>query len=275
MRTLLALTLAWLAIDPVAAVEWRELAAGLELATVQARAASVAGDSTITVLRIDPGKWELVLTGVGEDPAEGAASAREWARRRGLAAVINAGMFATDFRTHIGYMRAGSAVNSSRVNRYESVAAFDPRDPAASPPFRIYDLDVDGVDIDALAREYRSLVQNLRLIKRPGGNRWSQQPKQWSEAALGEDAHGRALFLFARSPFSMHDFNRELLGAGIELVAAQHLEGGPEAQLYVDAGGIELDLVGSFETAFREDDSNALAWPIPNVIGIRPRQPAD
>lgn len=74
--------------------------------------------------------------------------------------------------------------------------------------------------------------------------------EKWSEAALGEDSAGRILFIFSRAPFSMHDLNQELLASDIGLVAAQHLEGGPEAQLYVHAGGVEMDLYGSFETSF-------------------------
>jgi hypothetical protein len=30
-------------------------------------------------------------------------------------------------------------------------------------------------------------------------------------------------------------------------------------------------MFGSYETGFREDDSNAVAWPIPNVLGIKRR----
>ena len=70
----------------------------------------------------------------------------------------------------------------------------------------------------------------------------------------------------------MHDLNLELLAAGIGLVAAQHLEGGPEAQLYVHAGNTELEMFGSFETGFKEDDTNAIPWPVPNVLGVRPRK---
>ncbi|HEV2965243.1 MAG TPA: hypothetical protein VG649_25685, partial [Candidatus Angelobacter sp.] len=72
-------------------------------------------------------------------------------------------------------------------------------------------------------------------------------------------------------PFSMHDLNRELLSSGIGLVAAQHLEGGPEAQLYLHVGKVEQEMFGSYETKFNPNDANPAAWPIPNVIGVRPR----
>jgi len=72
----------------------------------------------------------------------------------------------------------------------------------------------------------------------------------------------------------MHDINQELLSAGIGLVAAQHLEGGPEAQLYLNVGDVELEIYGSYETSFREDNGNTTAWPIPNVLGARRRPEA-
>jgi sporulation-control protein spo0M len=70
----------------------------------------------------------------------------------------------------------------------------------------------------------------------------------------------------------MYDLNQELLTSGIGIVSAQHLEGGPEAQFYLHVGNIEFDLSGSYETSFKEDDGNLTPWPIPNVIGIRPKE---
>jgi hypothetical protein len=69
----------------------------------------------------------------------------------------------------------------------------------------------------------------------------------------------------------MYELNEELLKANIGLVAAQYLEGGPEAQLYVHAGQTELEMFGSYETGFMQNDQNDQTWPIPNVLGIRPK----
>ena len=71
----------------------------------------------------------------------------------------------------------------------------------------------------------------------------------------------------------MHDFNRLLLTLPVGLVAAQHLEGGPQAQLYIHAGAQEMELFGGFETGLMPDGANACAWPIPNILGIAPRDP--
>jgi hypothetical protein len=37
------------------------------------------------------------------------------------------------------------------------------------------------------------------------------------------------------------------------------------------AGKFELEIFGSYETSFLENDTNPNPWPIPNVIGVRPR----
>ena len=178
-------------------------------------------------------------------------------------------MFDADYKTHVGYLRSGEHLNNSHVNNYQSVIAFDPSKKGYIPYFQIFDLDAPGVSMQDILQDYRSAIQNLRLIKKPGINQWKDQDRKWSEAAIGEDKKGRILFIFSRSPFSMHDLNNILLKSDIGIVAAQHLEGGPEAQLYLNFNKFELDLCGSYETSFNEDDNNKNPWPVPNIIGIR------
>jgi hypothetical protein len=60
-----------------------------------------------------------------------------------------------------------------------------------------------------------------------------------------------------------------LLAAPLDLVQAMYVEGGPEAQLFARGGGKELERFGTFESA----DTNARAWPVPNVIAAIPKKP--
>jgi len=255
--------------------QWQSLAPGMDLGTFSASRPSVSGDALITVLRIDPDLWSLEYFGLSLDGSGSSGrTARQWSKVHRLTAAINAGMYGTDYRTHVGYLRFREHLNNDNVNAYRSVAAFDPRRDGL-PHFRIFDLDSPGVSMETILQDYASLVQNLRLIKRPGQNRWHQQEKMWSEAALGEDESGRILFIFCRSPYTMHDLNNELLRLDIGLVAAQHLEGGPQAQLYIHAGDMEFEISGSHGTSSRENDDILVAWPIPNVLGVRPRVSTD
>lgn len=247
------------------APEWHELAPGAQ----QAQIALADTDKHITVLRFDQREWQLDLVGTATGEAQ-PQTARDWARRFDFAATINAGMFRRDYKTHVGYLKTRDHVATSRANDYQSVLAFDPVD-AKLPAFRIFDLDAPDTTLAAIAKDYNSATQNLRLIRRPGTNQWPQQERRWSEAALGEDRDGRILLIFCRAALSMHDLSETLLGAGIGIVAAQHLEGGPEAQLYLHLGDTEHEWFGSYETSFRENDTNDAAWPVPNVLGVRRR----
>ena len=256
------------------APDWKTLAPGMDLKYVTAKKPSSIGDSRIVILRMDPSLWQLAAVGITQTGESDGHTARAWSMSRNFSAAINAGMFATDYKTHLGYMGSSSHINNSHSNAYQSVAAFEPRDSQSHPLFHIFDLDDPGTHFQDILKNYTSILQNLRLVKRPGLNQWSQQDRKWSEAALGEDNAGRILFIYSRSLFTMHDLNDELLAAEIGLIAAQHLEGGPEAQLYVHVGTVEMELCGSYETSFKENDSNSVAWPVPNILGVRPRPSA-
>jgi len=250
--------------------EWKVLAPGLQLTAFKAVRAAAVGDSKITVLRIDPAFWDLEFAGSSQSAGAEEHTAKEWSVGRHFVAVINAGMFRASGESHVGYLRYQDRLYSKTITSYLSLAAFGPKN-GKLPRFRIFDVESPR-DIPEIAKGYKLAVQNLRLIQRPGANKWGKQARKWSEAALGEDRRGHILFIFARAPFSMYEINEELLAAGIGVVAAQHLEGGPEAQLYIHADGTELEMFGSYETGFKESDANSQPWPIPNVLAIRPRK---
>jgi hypothetical protein len=191
-------------------------------------------------------------------------TAGQWAKKHKLAVAINLGMYHPDHRTHVGYLRSGKHLNSSRwVTSYRSVLAFGSTG--------VTMLDQEGNAKPTSLSSYHTVVQNLRLIKGKGVGVWSKQPKRWSEAALAMDAGGRLLFIFCRAPLSMVEFNRLLLGLPLGVQRAMHLEGGPEASLSIHAGGVSLDLCGSFETGLLPADTNQHQWPIPNVLGVSRR----
>ena len=245
--------------------QWIKVDEGLYIGEFISPQKPIVGDSKITIIKIDPKSYKLRLL-TSSELNHSKMTAKQWSKKYKLIAAINAGMFQTDHKSNVGYMKNFDHLNNSRVNsKYHSVAAFNPRD-KSKPVFKIY--DTDEVEITELIKSYNTVIQNLRLIKSPGHNRWSQQDKKWSEAALGQDHNGNILFIFARSPYSMHDLNNILLKLPIKLASAQHLEGGPEASLYFSYNNKEIELVGSYETGFNENENNNYYWPIPNILGI-------
>lgn len=258
-------------LTPEAHGTWKRLGPGMDLGTFSVKNPRLNKKVNIVILRVDSKYWDFALIGKSWTGELKNMTVKGWCKKYDLTAAINAGMFATDYSTHVGYLNIGGYKNNSHVNKYMSVAAFDPKGGKGLPEFRIFDLDDPEVTLKMIVGNYSSVVQNLRLIKRPGENRWGQQFKMWSEAALGEDSAGRALFIITRSPFTMHDFNRALLSLGIGLVAAQHLEGGPEAQLFVHNGDVTLEMFGTYETLPKKNSESAASWVIPNVLGVRPK----
>ena len=244
---------------------WRKIDDGFEVAQFRTTSDTSSADSALTVIRIDPARWELKLLGRTFTEEKENLTARQWCEKYRLVAAVNAGMFQQDYLTHVGYMNVEGRVASRRVKSYQSAVAFGPkRDSIAA--FRIFDLDKDS--LSAIVRDYANVCQNMRLISRPGENRWSQQDRRWTEVAIGEDNEGRALLIFCERALSMHDFNKLLLSLPIGVVAAQHLEGGAEAQLYLNLKKTEIEKLGSFRDGFSESYSGSIAYPIPNVIGV-------
>jgi hypothetical protein len=262
---LLCLTAAARGAEPAPGIDFRVLQSGVEYARLDLAGRPGAGQGELHLVRLDPAVAPLRLLFAAELQLEPRPAAA-WSRERGLSVVANLGMFATDGQTHAGYARRGERVHSAAwVKSYRQALALGPRRPGLAPA-RLLDLDREAER--ALVEGYADVVQNLRLIRGAGENAWPQGPRRWSEAALAEDDRGRLLLVFLRSPRSMHAFNRLLLGLPLGVRRAQHLEGGPEASLSVHAGGLDLDLCGSFETGFLEDESNRRQWPIPNALGV-------
>ncbi|HEY0881987.1 MAG TPA: phosphodiester glycosidase family protein [Archangium sp.] len=242
---------------------FKPLAPGIEYATVKWIEKPSSGDGTLHIVRIDPAKADLhfALASKSGGPNRPAG---QWADDLGFTAAINAGMFQKDYATNVGYLRSGEHLNQASWSTDQSVLAFGPGKAA------LFDLDVPGTK-ERLSG-FTDVIQNLRLIK-AGGDRnvWKPTERQWSEAAIAADAKGRILFLFCRSPLTMSEFNDKLLALPLEVTHAMHADGGPPASLSIRAKGLKLDLVGSYESGFRLNDTNTTQWKLPNVLGVSPR----
>jgi hypothetical protein len=246
-------------------VAWRSLQSGVEHAVLAGAGAGLAVGERLHVVRIDPGRASLVaaMAKAGDKQQRTAA---KWCRDRKLAVAINLGMYATDHLTNVGHAHVPGHVNTAHwSSKYKSVLAFAPKKQGL-PGAVLLDLDEPGSK-ERLA-DYGAAIQNLRLIRAPGRNVWAKQERRWSEAAVAMDKQGRVLFIFTRQPYSMHELNAKLLALPLGISNAMHVEGGPEASLSIHAGGVHLDLNGSYETGFNEDDGEAQQWPIPNVLGV-------
>jgi Phosphodiester glycosidase len=244
---------------------WSSLEPGLDLGTF-AGPGRASGDGKIWVVRIDPARFELRLVNASAGDAR-PRTVRGWATSAGAVAGVNAGMFQTDGLTSVGLMRTrGHQNNPRKSSRYHAVLAFDPVD-ARLPLVRI--LDAACGELEASGRGYDTLIQSIRMVSCDRRNVWAPDAKRWSTAAIGVDGAGRVLFIHARSAWPVHDVIEALLALPLDLRRAMYVEGGPEAQLFVRAGGREIERLGALEGA-AQDVHPGFAWEIPNaVVAVR------
>lgn len=239
-------------------ISWRTLTPGLQHG--QARVASGIGDGQLHIVRIDPEHFRFrLLTAAGTHSAR--KTARQWAQQNHCVAAINAAMFRPN-GLPVDFAKVDGHIIQPQRNSDRSMFVFD------ADHARLLDLSAEAFT----EGDHENALQGIRMISAEGRNVWSQQPRSWSIAALASTTDGRILFLHARSPLSVHDFIAAAQALPLDADRAMYLEGGPEATLYLNAGGAEIERVGSFETGFNENDDNAVAWPLPNVIGVIPRQ---
>lgn len=247
-------------------VSWTNLADGVEYASFVVKENSDFDSGKLRVVRIDPEKAELVVLLASQNDNK-LRTAKQWVEEFNLIVAINAGMYAQDYRTNVGYLRNGEHLNNPKWHpQYKSALAFGPTRQGL-PLAMMIDLDSD--DDKEKLNDYKVIIQNLRLIKGNSINVWSASDKIWSEAAVAIDKQGRVLFLFCMTPFTMKEFNRILLSLPLDVIKAMHVEGGPEASLSLRAGDVNLDLCGSYETGFIENKTCPAQWRIPNVLGVK------
>lgn len=250
--------------SPTTTPTWQEVDKGLWLIHLTAPVKSIAGDSKITVLKIDPWQYDFKLVSAKETH-EKIKTAKQWAQSKKLIAVINAGMYKQDYLTNTAYMQNGTFINNPTFTKDNTVFAFSNID-STLPPAQLIDLECQRWD--SLKNKYRCFVQGIRMVDCHQHNKWQLQDKKWSMAVLGSDKKGNILFIHTRSPYRVHDMVNMLLKFPIDLYNAMYLEGGPEASFYLDHKGVKVEKFGSYETGFIENDENDHYWEIPNVIGF-------
>lgn len=239
--------------------------------------ADLATDPRIFVVTIDPEHFEIVARSV-LDPAVGGRrrTADQWAADEGLVVAWNPGMFEPDGRA-TGYARYGSFTSQPEVRRNGLYASFFVvGSDGSAAVHRLVPPKGAGVyaarsEVPALAVwDGAALVAQSLTVLRDGRAAWPPRKNQWSELAYGVDRQGRVAVVFTRWPYEMRELGARLEALDLGLDALIHGEGGPEASLVVRAGGVSLDLMGSYETGFY-DDRNRDLWSLPAIMGARPR----
>ncbi len=249
---------------------WQQLDKGLELGIFPVAHSSAVGASPIRVLRIDPNYYKLRLLNASAIENGLPMTPRQWCRQNKLVAAINPSMFQTDFKTSVSLMRTRTHINNPRLSKDMTILAFD-RLSEDVPKTKIIDRQCE--DYEFWKNKYGTLVQSIRMISCKGKNVWKQQSHRWSTAAIALDGKDSILFIHVRSPYSTYDLINVLKKLPLDISRAMYTEGGPQAQLYINAGSQEYEFVGSYDTGATIEDGGSISWPLPNVVGISKREP--
>lgn len=244
---------------------WRNLEKGLDMGIFQAPRKSILGDSLIRILRANTNYFGLRLLNASSGDQGKRHSVKDWVDKNGLIAAINASMYQKDMKTSVSYMKTRQHTNSAWVSKDKTILAFDPNDKNL-PPVQI--IDQDCKDFNKLREFYGTLIQSIRMVSCNGENMWEPSEKMWSTAAIGLDKQNRILFIHVRSPYTTHDLINILLELPIDLKQAMYVEGGADAQLYINTGKENHEFVGSYSSGSREHDENIFSRPVPNVLGL-------
>ena len=248
---------------------WQKLSEGLELGFFHSPLPSETGDSMIRILRIESARYKLRLFNASASENGRPLSAKEWCRKNGLVAAINASMYQADLKASVSLMRTKSHINNPRLSKDMAILAFDRHSPNV-PLVKIIDRQCE--DFKTWGKKYKTLIQSIRMISCKGKNVWAQQTQKWSTAAIAVDHLGRVLFIHVGSFYSTHDLINILKKLPLDIDRAMYVEGGPPAQLYINIGTHEHEFVGNYKIDIEENMNALFSRPIPNVVGISLRK---
>jgi hypothetical protein len=244
---------------------WQQLSVGLELGIFRSPQLSEIGDSTIRVLRIDTDHFKLRLLNASVSKNGSSLSTKDWCLQNGLVAAINASMFQADYKSSVSLMRTRAHVNNPRLSKDMTILAFDRRS-SDVPRAKIIDRQCD--DFNTWKSKYETFIQSIRMISCTGKNVWRPQPQKWSTAAIGIDHRNRVMFIHVGSPYSTFDLINILQALPLDIARAMYVEGGPQAQLYINIGDHEYEFVGGYKIDLKENMNSFFPRPIPNAVGI-------
>lgn len=245
-------------------IHWTELEEGLSYGTYKAALKSIYNDQMVNILKIDPERFQLKMI-TSKETGEANKTAKGWAKEKKLLAAFNAGMYLSDHKTNRGFMVNHGYTNNSQVNSDNTILAFDLKKEEL-PKAQIIDRKCQ--DWETLKEQYHCMTQSIRMVDCQQKNRWSRQAKMWSMVVVATDMEGNILFIFCRSPYTVHNFINLQLKAPLNIYNMMYLEGGPEASFYLNHPKKTVERFGSYETDFITNDNNEEFWEIPNVIGV-------
>lgn len=122
-------------------------------------------------------------------------------------------------------------------------------------------------------RDFDSVLQGARMmVDCEGRPQTTWRTRRYSAALLGADRDGRAVMIHVRTPYRMQVLAQMLAAPALGIRGLVYMEGGPEASLVVEAPGVRVRELGSYEDGFHEADDLRAFWDLPNIVAFAPRE---
>lgn len=271
---------------------WRHIDNGLSMATFELSTtprvqndspqdSNVSSRPALVVLRIAPNLWEFSVHCATLNDKK-SLSLRDWAEQENLTAAINASMYLPDGLTSTGYLQSGDHINNSRMG--SRLGAFFVAEPHSSKTAHLSQNSSSGHKIlplaallDKYADSYQELiphygmvVQNFRLISPDRHILWNAGGARHSITAVGQDAQGNILFLHCAKPMTPHEFASVLLALPLDIRNTMYVEGGSESAMLLRSPEATQVWIGKLRPEILGFGNSNI--PLPNIIGVRPRQ---
>ncbi len=252
-------------------IQWQSFYEGLDYCEANAPIKSVVNDSKISLLKINPEKFDFRLLSASEFKKT-TKTAPEWAGKFDLNVIVNAGMYdLSKGLKNKGYMKNYKHVNNPKLmEAYNAVIAFNPKN-KKDKKFRIIDLKCEPWE--KVRKKYNCFAQGMRMTDCNGNAMaWNKKNQSCSMILASVDDVGNVYFIFTRSPYTHNEMISFLLSMPFKILSTIYLEGGPETSLYINMGEHKVEKTGSYISDTYPNDDNNRFWKLPNVIGIRPKK---
>ena len=245
------------------AVHWRELAPGLEFATLRGEPYCRSGSTAIAVVRLDPERVRLRVhhfSQVGGRPLD----VVEWQRFTGALAVFNAGQFYPDWQ-YMGLLASGGHWLSRRPHPgYHAALVADRQGPGLGA--RVLDLSLNAKDPDSL--EWNEVAQSFMLFDSTGALRVRRSERIANRTIVGEDHHHRLLIMVTEGAYSLTDIAYVLQHSRLQLKQAMSMDGGRESEMVIVRGAFRYASFGVWTGEEEHPTVPEARAPLPCVIGI-------
>lgn len=249
-----------LGLDNAGRPEWTPIEPGLDYGEFRLN----DEDSKISVLRIDPDRFDFFL-GASSQDGRGPRSLEQWASEYGLEAAINASMYLPDNSTSTGYMRAGEHLNQARI--MDRFGAFFVAGPRRTGIPRATIIDKDQPDWREKLDDYDIVVQNYRMTNADRRILWSPGGPLYAISALAQDGEGRILFLHSRAPVEAYGFVQHILHLPLDARVIMYVEGGAQAGMLINSPTVKRELGAPHAPSFLT--TGLLKATLPNIIGVK------